>query len=263
MFSNSKLRLDRINILRKKLLNQKVSVGTWQLIQSFEVSKILSLAKYEWVTIDLEHGSFDESFLSPAFDIILSQGSLPLARIARPDKFESRSVLDKGAAGVIIPMVETPEQLDDIINSSLWPDNGNRGVGYCNANDFGKNFKDYKEEAQRPIFVAMIENTQIIENLEKICSNKYLDALFIGPYDLSASLGITGDFKNKLFVDTQNRIFDICSKYKKPFGYHVINPDKKDLQNKISKGATFLAIAADTIFLQEFAESNKYFEIND
>ena len=216
------------------------------------------MAGYDWVTIDLEHGSFDNSFLCGAFDTILSQGAVPLARISRPNKFEARMALDKGAAGVIIPMVETKEQVDEIIDHSIWPPGGIRGVGFCNANDFGDSFDIYKKESQNPFISLMIENYKVINQLDEICSNKYIDSIFIGPYDLSASLGVNGDFNSKIFIDTQEEIFKIAKKNKKPFGFHVVEPSSKTIEEKIKLGASFIAIGTDSVFLNNYASLDRH-----
>ena len=260
MPSNSKKRIKLLSKIRKKLLMKQISLGTWQQMQSIEISKLLALSNYDWIALDLEHGGFDNSHLSGAFDIILSQGALPLARISRPDNFEARSVLDKGAAGIIIPMIETNEQMEEIIEHSIWPPKGKRGVGFCNVNDFGKNFHQYKSESQKPFISIMIENINILSHLDKICSNNNVDSIFIGPYDLSASLGLTGDFKNKDFKKIQDEIFYIAKKYNKPFGFHVVEPSKKIVQEKIKLGATFIAVGTDSVFINTFANSERYYE---
>ena len=230
MKSLTKLRREKIQQVRKKLKNRKVSIGTWQQIQSIEISKILSHSKYDWIALDLEHGAFDNSFLNHAFDIITSNGCLPLARIKKPDKFEARFVLDYGAAGIIIPMIETRQQLEEIVNEIIWPPGGKRGVGFCNANGYGEHFNEYSKEANKPFIIAMIENKVALENIDDILATKNLDAIIIGPYDLSASLGVTGDFSNKKFLKYKNNIFKSCKKAKIPFGFHIVDPEKKLLK---------------------------------
>ena len=126
---------------------------------------------------------------------------MPLARLKKPDKFEARFVLDYGAAGIIIPMIETRQQLEEIVNEIIWPPGGKRGVGFCNANGYGEHFNEYSKEANKPFIIAMIENKVALENIDDILATKNLDAIIIGPYDLSASLGVTGDFSNKNFLN--------------------------------------------------------------
>ena len=258
--SSTYLRKKKIGLIRKKIRYKIPSFGTWQQIQSIEITKILSKSNYDWIAIDLEHGAFDKTFLNFAFDKMILNSCLPLARISKPDKFEARSVLDFGAGGIIIPMIETKRQLEEIIYEAVWPPHGRRGVSFCNANDFGDSFDDYALEAKNPLVIAMIENQKGVENLEQILSVKNLDGILIGPYDLSASLGITGKFSNKKFIKCQNNIFKTCQKFKVPFGFHIVDPDKKKIMKTLNQGATFIALGMDTIFLSKFSKLNLYYE---
>lgn len=260
MNSLTNSRRKKINFIRKNLKSKIPAFGSWQQIQSIEISKILSNGSYDWVALDLEHGAFDNSFLSYAFDQIIANGCLPIARISKPDKYLARYVLDYGAGGIIIPMIENKEQLQEIIDYSIWPPHGKRGVGFCNANNFGGSFKDYSKEARSPLIIAMIENQKGVENLKQILSVNNLDAIMIGPYDLSASLGILGKFSHKNFIKCQNEIFKICKKFRMPFGFHIVEPDKKIITNKLNQGATFIALGTDTTFLNKFCKLNRYYE---
>ena len=101
----------------------------------------------------------------------------------------------------------------------------------------------------------MIENKTGIENLDKILKVKGLDAILIGPYDLSASLGITGNFENKLFKKSEKEILKISKKHKIPTGFHIVKPSERELAKKINEGFRFIAYSIDTVFLNEFAVS--------
>ena len=135
-----------------------------------------------------------------------------------------------------------------------WPPNGLRGVGFSRANLFGKHFDDYLQEAQAPLLVAMIEHSHAVENLDEILAVKGLDAVFIGPYDLSASLGVTGIFDDPKFLEAMETIRSRCSGHRIPCGIHVVVPDRKELQSRISEGYLFLAFSIDAVFLRISAE---------
>ena len=242
-------RINNIKLIRNKLRNNKVTIGTWMQIPSSSVAEILSHANYDWIAIDLEHGSINTSQLPDIFRALELNNTLPLVRIADPKPKDCKLSLDAGAGGVIIPMVEDPILLEELINSCCWPPVGKRGVGFSRANIYGKYFEDYKQEAYNPLIVAMIESVNAILNLEKIVKVSGLDAILIGPYDLSASLGITGDFNNPLFIETLNKIKRICTKNNMPFGVHIVNPNKSELLLKIEEGYQFIPYSIDTVFL--------------
>ena len=105
-----------------------------------------------------------------------------------------------------------------------------RGVGFCNANGYGEHFNEYSKEANKPFIIAMIENKVALENIDDILATKNLDAIIIGPYDLSASLGVTGDFSNKKFLKYKNNIFKSCKKSQNSFWISYNRSRKKLLK---------------------------------
>ena len=135
------------------------------------------------------------------------------------------------------------------IEFSSWPPAGKRGVGFSVANSFGKYFDQYKKFSQNPFIIAMIENSIALDNLDAILQTKYLDGIFIGPYDLSASLGVPGNFENKLFVDAIKYIKQKCKKYNVPYGIHVVEPDIKKYKKILKEGYSFVAFSMDTRIL--------------
>jgi 2-dehydro-3-deoxyglucarate aldolase len=130
-------------------------------------------------------------------------------------------------------------------------------VGFSRANLFGKNFEVYREEAQAPLLVAMIEHTRAVDNLEKILSVEGLDAILIGPYDLSASIGATAQFEEPKFIATIERIRTLCGKENIPCGVHLVMPDSDNLKKRIEEGYRFIAYSTDAVFLDTAASSPK------
>ena len=98
----------------------------------------------------------------------------------------------------------------------------------------------------KPLIIAMIETVKGIKNLNKILKVKGIDAIFIGPYDLSLSLGIPGQFNNKKFINNISSIINACKKNKIACGIHMVDPNKNDLRNNLKKGFTFIAYSMDT-----------------
>ena len=238
-----------INFIRKKLQSYESSIGTWQQIPSSSISEILGNAGYDWVAVDLEHGSFSNHQLPDFFRAIENADCIPLARISEPTAVNCKLALDAGAKGIIAPMIETAEQVKLVIDSCCWPPSGKRGVGYNRANLYGKNFDSYLSEAQSPLIVIQIESIKAVNNLNDILKVKGIDAVMVGPYDLSASMGITGDFHNDEFVKTLDNILLMCKNNKVAIGDHVVQPDPKQLSQRISEGYTFIAYGTDGVFL--------------
>ena len=201
------------------------------------------------MAIDMEHGSFSNRDLPDIFRAIELKNKLSFARLPNKNTKICSQVLDAGCAGIIIPNIKNASELISIRDACYLPPIGNRGMGYSRANLFGKDFVKYKKETTKPIIVAMIENINSVKNLEKILAVKGLDAILIGPYDLSASMNITGKFDNPRFKSTINRIKIFSKKNKIPCGIHVIEPKKKILNKYIKQGFQFLPYSTDTMLL--------------
>ena len=246
-------RLERVRTIRKSLGSGSAVVGSWMQIPDSNIAEIMGRAGYQWVAIDMEHGPVSVSQLPDIFRALELGGTLPLARVASPLPINCRQALDQGAAGVVIPMISSASQLEAIISECHWPPRGRRGVGFQRANVFGKYFDVYLEESQEALVVAQIEHVDAVNNLESIVAVSGLDAIMVGPYDLSASLGITGEFENKKFLDTLTQILKVCEKFKMPCGMHVVQPDTKMLEQRIREGYTFIAYGVDTVFLNQGA----------
>jgi len=243
------MRLDIIKMIRKKLENNQVSIGTWQQISNASISEILGQAGYDWVAVDMEHGSVSVAQLPDLFRAIELGGTLPLARIAESTPKNCKQALDAGAGGIIAPMIKSAEELTIVRKACCWPPVGTRGVGFSRANLFGKNFDSYKKEAQSPLLIAQIEHINAVNNLDKILQVDGLDAIIIGPYDLSASMGITGKFDTREFIEVMDSIINHCKKFNVPCGDHVVHPDQKLLDSRIDQGYRFIAYGTDGIFI--------------
>lgn len=255
-------RFNTITEIRKKLKSGKVSIGSWMQIPHGSVAEIMGHAGYDWVAVDLEHGSISTNQLPDLFRAIEAGGTLPLVRLSQAHPKDCKRSLDAGAGGVILPMVESAEQLKATIEHCAWPPVGQRGVGFSRANLFGKHFEGYKNEAQAPIVVAQIEHIRGVEELEHILKVPGLDAILIGPYDLSASMGLTGQFEAPEYLDILLKIKKLSQKFNIPSGIHVVQPDLRELKAKISEGYQFIAYSIDSVFLYSGAECPKL-EKND
>lgn len=248
-------RMTDVKALRGRLRNGLASIGTWLQIPHASVAEILGQAGYDWVAVDLEHGSISVSQLPDLFRALELGGTLPLARLAQGHPKDCKQALDAGAAGVIVPMIESAIQLREVRDACRWSPAGNRGVGFSRANLFGKHFDAYVTEAQTPLLVAMIEHIRAVDRLDEILEVDGLDAILIGPYDLSSSMGLTAQFQHPDFLGASDRIRDLCTKRNVPFGVHVVNPDVGELKSCLATGSRFVAYSVDAVFLRTVAQN--------
>ena len=246
-------RITAVQRLRRLMHGGECSIGSWMQIPDASVAEIMGQAGYDWVAVDLEHGAISVQQLPDLFRALELGGTLPLVRLARGHFKDCKQALDAGAGGVIVPMINSAEQLIEVRNACRWPPAGHRGVGFSRANLFGKHFEAYREEAQSPFLVAMIEHVRALGALEAILQVKGLDAILIGPYDLSASMNIVGQFDDQAFLDCLHQIRAAAIRLEVPCGIHVVAPDPALLRERLSEGDRFIAYSTDAMFLNSAA----------
>jgi len=249
-------RVELIHQLRTKLSKGLFSIGSWMQIPNSIIAEIMGDSEFEWIAIDMEHGHFSNQILYDLFRAFELGNTLPLVRLKDDSKTSCKEALDAGAGGVIVPMIESEQQLINVRDNCRWPPSGKRGVAFNRANMFGKYFFEYREEAQAPLLIAMIETEKAMKNIDSIFQVEGLDAIMIGPYDLSASLGITGEFDNQLFLDSINFILDKCKIHKIPAGIHIVEPDIKKLKEHIKNKYQFIAFSIDSVLLRNSIKIN-------
>lgn len=242
-------RLEAIQAIRSKLSDGGHSIGSWMQIPHPSVAEILGQAGYDWVVVDMEHGAVAVHQLPDLFRALELGNTLPLARVAHGQPKDCKQALDAGAGGIIVPMIESAAQLIAVRDACRWPPAGTRGVGFSRANLFGKHFESYREEAQAPLLVAMIEHHRAVAELEAILSVEGLDAILIGPYDLSASMGLTAQFGHPEFCATMERIRTLAVAKDIPVGVHVVEPSPEKLQHRLDEGYRFIAYSIDAAML--------------
>lgn len=239
-------RHEKISKIRDSLSKNLVCLGGWVQIPDSSYVEIMGRARYDWIAVDMEHGSIDPSQLPNLFRAIEVEDTLPLVRLAQGSEKDCKQALDAGAGGVIIPNIKSANELSQFIQLCCWPPRGKRGVGFSRANNFGGDFSSYSVESQKPLIVAMIESQEAVNNLDEITKVNGLDAIFVGPYDLSASMGIPGEADNPKFISTLARIVEICRANRMHYGIHVVEPSVSDLNKKIVDGYTFIAYSLDS-----------------
>jgi 2-dehydro-3-deoxyglucarate aldolase len=242
-------RLKAVREIRAQLSSGGHSIGSWMQIPHPAIAEIMGQGGYDWVAVDMEHGAVAIHQLPDLFRALELGGTLPLVRLAHGQPKDCKQALDAGAGGVIVPMIETAEQLNAVRDACRWPPAGTRGVGFSRANLFGKHFDAYREEAQAPLLVAMIEHHRAVANLEGILAVDGLDAILIGPYDLSASMGLTAQFDHPEFCAVMEKIRALAEAHAVPAGLHVVAPSRDELNRRLDEGYRFLAYSIDAVML--------------
>ncbi len=244
------------NPLRRALLEREISLGAWMQIGHPACAEIFARAGFDWVCVDLEHGAIDLEATANIFRTIDGFDAVPVARLPLNDPVWIHRTLDAGARGLIIPMVKSAEEAEAAVREAKYPPRGVRGFGYSRANMHGMDFESYIASANDEIAMIMqIEHKDAIANIDAIVRVSGVDGCFIGPLDLSGSMGITGQMKHRDMLAALKRYREICTAAGLAFGMHIVRPTTENIAAAIGEGYTLIALGLDNVFLDESSRS--------
>ncbi len=249
-------------MLKNKLKNGVTSIGSWITLAHPAVAEIMANAGFDWLAVDLEHSVITIREAEELIRIINLSGKTPLVRLTSNDQNQIKRVMDAGSHGIIVPMVKTAGDASDAVKYTKYPPVGVRGVGLARAQSYGASFGDYLEwQKDQSIIVVQIEHIEAVENIREIFSVEGIDAFIIGPYDLSSSMGIPGEFENPYFLSAVEKINAAAKECSIPSGIHVIEPEQDKLEDAVKKGYGFIAYSLDIRMLDSACRSGtKWFE---
>lgn len=240
------------NSLKEKLQSGDITLGSWISFGFTQTCEIMARAGFDWLVIDMEHTAINKSQCLQLIQIIESNNITPLVRVGDNDHLLIKRAMDAGAHGVIVPMVNSVEDAQKAINALYYPPTGNRGVGLGRAQNYGVGFEQYKEWVDSEIiFIPQIEHIEGVNNLENILSLEQVDGFIIGPYDLSGSIGLPGQWGHPTVVEALEKVKKVLNVNDKPGGFHVVHSNHKELQQRIDEGYTFIAYGDDMVFFAE------------
>ena len=229
---------------------KNTTIGSWITLNNPSIAEIMADAGFDWLCVDMEHSIIDYSEAQQLIATIQSKGKKAYVRVGENNNRIIKRVLDAGADGIIVPMVNSKEDAIKAIKSTKYPPLGNRGVGLARAQNYGFGFDNYKNNiADKIKLIVQIEHIDAVNNLDDILSLDEIDGTFIGPYDLSGSMGKPGKYNDPDVKDVIKKYEITAKKYDKLMCYHVIEPDYKLVDEKIKSGYNFIAFSLDTYFL--------------
>ena len=232
---------------RERLRAGELLVGPMVTLGSPEVAEILAAAGFDWLFLDAEHAPFDALGLQR---VLQGAGTeMPcLIRLAASDEVPVKKALDIGAAGIIAPMINSAEEAEQIVRWAKYAPEGSRGVGLGRAHGYGMTFQDYITQAnEETTVVVQAEHIQAVENIEAIVQVTGVDAVLIGPYDLSASLGRLGDVEHPEVVAAIDRVTAACQAAGVALG--VFGVTAEAVIPYVKRGYTLIVAGVDTLML--------------
>lgn len=238
--------------IRKALQDGSVVIGSWINTASLIVAELMAACNFDFLTVDAEHSAMDVPQAQALFQAIRSGNPdcAPLVRLPDSAYASTKRYLDAGAVGVIAPLINSAAQAQELIRAVKYPPQGARGVGFCRANMYGTRFEAAVASANEQTLVCVqIEHIDGVQQIDEILSVPGVDAVFIGPYDLSASMGITGQFDDPRMLDVTERILSACQEHGVAPGIHVVQPDPEEVVRRIRQGYRLIAYSLDITML--------------
>ena len=240
------------SILKEKLKKKQRVIGSWVTIGHPTVAELMAKAGFDWLAIDMEHSPLTIGQCQELIRTIDLCGVPVLVRVGANDPLIIKRVMDAGAHGVIVPMINSAKEARAAVASVHYPPKGNRGVGLARAQGYGQEFDAYKRWAiNGPVVVVQIEHIDAVNNIDAILEVEGIDAIMIGPYDLSGSLGKPGQLNDKKVLQAMHKVKRAAEAKGMPSGVHVVSSDEKLLAAKFKEGYKFVAYGVDFLFIQE------------
>jgi 4-hydroxy-2-oxoheptanedioate aldolase len=241
--------------LKDRVRKSETLFGCFLGLGSPLTAEIMGMAGYDWALIDLEHGAGDERETLYQLQALEHTPAAAIVRVESTARQRVHRVLDLGACGIMFPRIDTADQAREAVAAMRYPPLGVRGVAQANrACEFGSTFRTYLQTANETLLcVVQIETEAAVENVEAIAAVEGVDALFIGPSDLSQSMGIFGEFRHPRFVDAVEKTGRAAAQSGKAAG--ILLPKPEDFAFFHEFGFRFLASGADGSLLNNAARS--------
>jgi 4-hydroxy-2-oxoheptanedioate aldolase len=237
----------RVNPVKQALKEGRPSVGTWLSFGSILVARLMARTGFAWLTVDIEHSLVDWETATHMFATIADAGCTALARVPANRHDHIKRVLDNGAHGIVVPMVNSREEALAAVAAAKYPPIGNRSVGgTSHALNFAATANEYYARANDEVLVVLqCEHIQAVEQADSIFSVPGIDAIFVGPNDLAASMRST-DGRPPAADETKQamgRILAACQKHKVSAGLHCTSAE--EALARVEQGWQLLAIGSE------------------
>ena len=231
------------------------TIGAWLSLANTHTAEMLANAGFDWLCIDMQHGLLDYGDLRHMLPAISTTETTPMVRVSGNTPSEIMKVLDAGAMGVIVPLVNNRLEAAAAVAACRYPPHGGRSFGPVRAALYGG--RGYAQEANEEVAcIVMIETREGIDNIEQIVSTPGLGGVYIGPADLAYALGLPpkGDNDDPLHLETCGKIVSACKAHKVPVGIHTGGLDYT--KRRLAAGFDFVTLGSDAGFMMQAAATD-------
>ncbi len=234
-------------VLRARINAHEFSMGIFVGLNAPMSAEIAALNGVDWVLLDLEHGGGGEDQVGPTVVAAGAYGVPTLVRVESAARIRIGRALDAGAAGIMIPRLESPSEIQESIKHLSYPPLGDRGVAtYNRSAQWGKNAAALTAP-RTCVGIVQIESAKALGSIDEIAAIDGVDVLFIGPLDLSFDLGVPRDFKNPKFIEATEKVVNAAKKAGKVAG--ILALDAAGAIDYRNRGFNFVAVGSDSTLL--------------
>ncbi len=238
---------------RARLRRGEKLLGTMVTLASGASAEVLAGLGFDWLFIDAEHGPLETRELTEILQAVGDKTAC-IVRVPEAAEVPIKKALDLGAHGIIVPQVNTAEQAAAVVRFARYAPEGARGVGLARAHGYGLRFREYVSAANREIAVIVqAEHARAVENIDAIVRVPGVDAVLLGPYDLSASLGKMGEIEDPAVVAAIDRVTEACRGVGMPLGYFGVTAAA--VRPYVARGYTLIVAGVDTLYLAKGAKA--------
>lgn len=240
-----------MNSFKAALGQPSARIGLWLGLADAYCAEICATAGFDWLLIDGEHAPNDLRSMLRSLQALAAYGAAPVVRLPHGEPALIKQVLEIGANTLLVPMVETAEQARALVQAMRYPPEGGRGVGsgLARSSRWG-GIQDYLHTANEDVcLLVQAESKLALENIEEIAAVSGVDGVFIGPADLSASMGYLGQPGHPEVRVAIEHAFRQLAKQGKPFG--ILATDESLARHYIAFGAKFVAVGVDATLLAQ------------
>jgi 2-dehydro-3-deoxyglucarate aldolase/4-hydroxy-2-oxoheptanedioate aldolase len=243
------------NLFKHRLANKEKLIGSWLMSGSPVVAEAMGSVGFDYLVLDMEHVAIDVADTMTILQAIAATGTPALVRLVWNDMVLVKRILDAGAQSIMLPYVQNAAEARSAVSFTRYPPHGVRGVaGLHRASRWGS-VRNYLKEAEKELMVnVQLETLGALERIEEIAAVEGIDGLFIGPADLSASMGLLGDMNNAKVQELLERGAKYCNRIGKPIGIVAGTPEMS--QRYAEYGYDHVAVGVDMGML--VSRANEY-----
>lgn len=243
----------RGNLLKEKMKGGEKAIGGWIMSTDPGMARIFTQIGYDFILIDLEHTAINQETLQTILLMFEGTTTCPVVRVPWHDMVWTKLALDLGAEGIVFPNVRTVEEARYVVGLTKYPPQGVRGFFPRVASNFTTGMAEYMDGINDRISVwIQIEDIQAVDHLDDIFSVPGIDGVFVGPADLSLSMGMLFQSDHPDFVDALQKILAAGQRHNIPIGYPVDDTAEKAL-GRLRQGFQFVTTGMDTLMVQRAA----------